>query len=146
MPVEIRLLGPGDAKVLERVAEDVFDGPVRPELAREFVGDDRHHLVVALDDGVIVGMVSAVHYIHPDKPAQLFINEVGVAPSHHRQGLGRRLLEAMLTHGRTLGCTDAWVGTEESNVPARRLYASAGGIEEPFLLYFFKLQDRGAPP
>ncbi len=141
MAVEVRLLGPGDAAVLDRVAEDVFDGPVRPDLAREFVGDDRHHLVVALDDGVVVGMVSAVHYIHPDKPAQLLINEVGVAPSHHRQGLGRQLLEAMLTHGRTLGCTAAWVSTEVSNAPARRLYASAGGNEETFLLYVFQLRD-----
>lgn len=56
--VAIRLLGPDDAGVLERVAEDVFDGPVDPRWTAEFLADARHELAVALDDGVVVGMAS----------------------------------------------------------------------------------------
>jgi aminoglycoside 6'-N-acetyltransferase I len=96
-------------------------------------------MVVAVHDGVVVGMVSAVDYVHPDKAPQLWINEVGVAPSHRRQGIGRRLLDAMLAHGRALGCTEAWLGTEEDNAAARRLYESAGSAAEPFVLYSFRL-------
>ena len=51
-----------------------------------------HVDVPALDAGVIVGFASGVHYVHPDKPAELWINEVGVAPTHQRQGIGRRLI------------------------------------------------------
>ena len=70
--ITVRLLGPTDAAILERVAADVFDKPVDGALAREFLDDPRHHLAVAIDaDGVVVGMASAVHYIHPDKAAQL---------------------------------------------------------------------------
>jgi ribosomal protein S18 acetylase RimI-like enzyme len=139
MAVTIRLLGPNDGAVFDRVAHGVFDLPVQSALTQEFLTDDRHHMMVALDDGEVVGMISAVHYVHPDKPAQLWINEVGVAPSHHRQGIGRLLLDAMLAHGRTLGCTEAWLGTEETNVAARRLYESAGAVAESFLLYEFPL-------
>jgi aminoglycoside 6'-N-acetyltransferase I len=145
VPIEIRRLRPGDGAVLARVADGVFDEPVSAGLTAEFLADPRHHLVVALDDGVVVGFVSAVDYVHPDKPRELWINEVGVAPSHQRRGIARRLLDAMLAHGRTLGCTEAWLGTEETNVAARRLYESAGGEGEPFVMYTFSLARAAEP-
>jgi aminoglycoside 6'-N-acetyltransferase I len=139
VPVEIRLLGPGDGGVLARVAPDVFDHEVDPRWAGRFLADPRHHLAVALDGGEVVGMVSALDYVHPDKAPQLWINEVSVAPTHRRRGLGRRLLQAMLAHGRSLGCTEAWLGTEPDNTPARRLYEGAGARAEEFVLYAWPL-------
>ena len=144
-PVEVRLVAVGDHALLARVADGVFDEPVDPRLTREFLDDPRHHLVLAIEQGVVVGFVSAVDYVHPDKPRQLWINEVGVAPSHQRRGIARRLLDAMLAHGRALGCTEAWLGTEETNVAARRLYESAGGTGEPFIVYAFDLSPRQEP-
>jgi aminoglycoside 6'-N-acetyltransferase I len=137
--IDVRLLGPNDLAVLDRVAEGVFDGAVDPRWARRFFADARHHLVVAIDDGVVVGMASAVDYVHPDKAPQLFVNELAVAPTHWRRGIAARMLGELLALGRTLGCTEAWVGTEESNAPARRLYESGGGVAEPFILYAFRL-------
>ena len=144
LPLEIRLVGPQDHELLQHVAPGVFDGPVDSRWTREFLADARHHLVVALDQGCVVGMVSAIHYVHPDKAPQLWINEVGVAPSHLRQGIGRQMLDAMLDHGRALGCTEAWVGTEETNEPAQHLYRSAGGTPDPFTLYSFNLEPDGS--
>jgi ribosomal protein S18 acetylase RimI-like enzyme len=143
MPIEIRLLGPGDGDVLDRVAPGVFDGSVQPRWTQEFLTDARHHLIVALEEGSVVGMVSALHYVHPDKAPQLWINEIGVAPSHQRRGIGRQLLDAILAYGRTLSCTEAWLGTEETNVAARRLYESAGGAAEAFVLYEFPFEAEG---
>ncbi len=105
MTLEYRILRAGDAAVLDRVADDVFDGQVQPALAREFLGDERHHLAVAIDDGIVVGFASGVHYVHPDKPAELWINEVGVAPTHLRRGLAQALLRMLFDAGRALGCT-----------------------------------------
>jgi len=138
MSIETRLLGRDDIAVFDRVAQDVFDRQVDPALAREFLDDPRHHMVVAIEDGVVVGMGSAVDYIHPDKPRQLWINEMGVAPSHQRRGIGKQILERLLAHGRDLGCTEAWLGTELENEPARRLYESAKGKAETFVLYSFE--------
>ena len=135
----IRLLGPADAPLLDRVAPGVFDNPIDPRRTAEFLADARHHMVVASIDGQVVGMASAVHYVHPDKPPELWVNEIGVAPAHQRQGIGKRLLRALFAHGRTLGCTEAWLGTEMTNFAARRLYAAAGGEEAPMVYVTFSL-------
>jgi len=137
--ITIRLLGRGDDAVLDHVASDVFDHAVDAALTREFLADPRHHLVVACAGATVVGMATALHYVHPDKPAELWINEVGVASSHRRQGIGTRMLDALLAHARALGCREAWVGTEESNVAARRLYAKARGREEAMVCVTFSL-------
>ena len=88
-------------------------------------------------------MASAVHYVHPDKAPELWINEIGVAPSHQGKGIGKRLLNALLAKARDLGCAEAWALTEEENTVARRLYRSMGGNEEPQRpVYFtFKLVE-----
>lgn len=61
MASEFRILSPDDAAVLDRVADDLFDSTIQQALVREFPGDARHHLAVAIDAGVVVGFVSAVH-------------------------------------------------------------------------------------
>jgi ribosomal protein S18 acetylase RimI-like enzyme len=139
--ITIKLLSANDIAVFDSVVEDVFDHPVQMDLAAEFLSDPRHHIAVALDGDVMVGMASAVHYVHPDKPAQLFINEVGVAPSHQRRGIASELIARLLAHGRALGCTEAWVAADEDNGPARALYAHVGGQEGPTraVIYTFPL-------
>lgn len=127
--MEIWLLRAGEEAILSHVAPDVFDNPVRAELAREFLDDPRHHIVVAIDEDVVVGFASAVHYVHPDKPTELWINEVGVAVTYRGRGIARQILETLLAHGRALGCHVAWVLTDIGNEAARALYASAGGTE-----------------
>ncbi len=129
MEIAICALGPADHKVLMHVAEDVFDHEVDPDLAREFLEDSRHHIVVAVDDGLVVGFVSAVHYVHPDARPQLWINEVSVAPTHRRRGLAKAMFRAMLDVGRAHQCTEAWVLTDRTNPMAMALYASVGGRE-----------------
>jgi ribosomal protein S18 acetylase RimI-like enzyme len=128
--VEIKLLTSADPHDLDNIADDVFDDPIVEPSAQEFLKDPRHRLVVALDHHVVVGFASAVIYLHPDKPApELWINEIGVAPTHQRQGIGKRILQAMLEEARQSGCTDAWVLTERENKAAMTLYRSAGGTE-----------------
>ena len=124
---EIRILEFGDDAILENVAPEVFDSALNPALVAEFLRDPRHHLAVAIDDGQVVGFASAVHYVHPDKPAELWINEVGVAPSHQGHGIGKAIIRTLLEHAKRLGCREAWVLTDRSNDPAMRLYASTGG-------------------
>lgn len=79
--------------------------------------------------------------MHPDKPPQIFINEVGVAGRAQGRGNGKRLVQAL--RGRELGCTEAWVATEEGNIAARALYASLQGQEDPerAVVYTFGLRD-----
>ena len=131
MSIEIRIVGSDESHLLGSVAQDLFDNPVEPDLVAAFFRQPNHHLCVALDGGVIVGFASGVVYVHPDKPPQLWINEVGVAPTHRRKGVGKALVGHLVSLGQELGCTEIWVATEGDNEPARALYRSAGGIETP---------------
>jgi len=128
---EVRILGSGDEALLQNVAPGVFDHALNPALVAEFLRDERHHLAVAIEDETVVGFASGVHYVHPDKPAELWINEVGVAPSHHRRGIGKAVIAALLERAKRLGCREAWVLTDRTNQAAMHLYASTGGKEAP---------------
>ena len=139
--IPIRLLGRHDGGVLARCAPDVFDEPIDSRLLEEFLADERHHLAVAVDDDWVVGMASAVHYVHPDKRPQMFINEVGVAPYYRRRGLARRLVQALMDEAKRLGCSEAWVLADASNEPARALYRTVGGEEadQPSIMFTFPI-------
>ena len=129
MGIEVKVLQRGDDRVLMSVAAEVFDKPIDARLTKEFLEDPRHHIAVAIDGGLVVGFASGVHYIHPDKPTELWINEVAVAPTHRRSGLGKAVIRALLEVGRAHNCKVAWVLTDRSNVAAMALYSSVGGTE-----------------
>ena len=148
MPIEIKLLAPGDDAVLQHVAPGVFDDPIHTARAAEFLADPRHHLVVAIDEGVVIGFVSAVRYVHPDKPApELWINEVSVAVAYRRRGLATRLLGRIFEQARTLGCAEAWVLTDRSNPAAMRLYNAASASDPPAdaVMFTFRLEGGATP-
>lgn len=144
--IEVRLLTATDLAVLDRVEADVFDYPVQRALAVQYLSTPGNLLAVATLSGVVVGMASAIAYVHPDKPLQLFINEVGVSARVQRQGVGKLLMHALLERGRIMGCTEAWVATEVDNEAARALYKSLSGIEDDdrAVVYTWQLGSQGA--
>jgi GNAT superfamily N-acetyltransferase len=128
----VRIAAPDDLPLLRQVADGVFDDAVVPSAAVAFLGSDRHHLAIAVEHDRVIGMASAVHYVHPDKPApELWINEVGVADSAQGRGVGRLLVDALAARGRALGCATMWVLTSRDNAAARALYAGRGGRLHP---------------
>lgn len=130
---------------LTKVADDVFDGPVQTEYAAAFLASSTHSMFLASDNGLVVGMISGVDYFHPDKPRQLWINELGVAGRWRRRGIARRLIEALLADARERGCTSAWVATEPDNEAARRCYLSiAGGKPHQDAVFYEWVFDTGA--
>jgi ribosomal protein S18 acetylase RimI-like enzyme len=141
--IEFKLLTPDDAKVLGRVAEDVFDAPIDAIRLSAYLAQPGHHMIVALHEGVVVGQTAAVVHRHPDKPTELYIDEVGVAADYRQQGIAGRMLEFMLAHGKAIGCEEAWVGTEPDNLPARALYEqrrqSGDADAESFVMYVYQL-------
>lgn len=143
--VTLHLVTPENAHLLGSVAPDVFDNEVRPDLLREFLDNPMNHLVVAVAGGTVVGMASAISYVHPDKPLQLFVNEVGVATAHRRRGIGKLLMDFLLDHAERLGCTDAWLGTEADNVAALALYRATRRRprEEQVVVFTYDLAGAG---
>ena len=137
--VEIRRLGPKDGAILDRIAPDMFDEPVRPDRLAACLAEPGHHLWVAILSGEVVAQAAAIVHRHPDKPTEFYIDEVGVTPALHRQGIARRMLDEMFAFARSIGCEEAWVGTEPDNAAARGLYERLGGKAGTFVMYEYEL-------
>jgi ribosomal protein S18 acetylase RimI-like enzyme len=134
----IRIVRLSHAAQLDKTDPDVFDNDIVPEHLEVFLGDPRHLMFIAQDGDLVVGMISAVEYFHPDKPPQLWINEVGVAGTYRSQGIGKRLVRAVLTEASARGIRYSWLGTDVDNKPAQACFAGAGDGLKPvqrFLLY-----------
>jgi ribosomal protein S18 acetylase RimI-like enzyme len=139
MEVELRRLGPGDAQVLDRVAAEVFDEPIRPERLAAYLAEPSYLMIVALVNGEVVGQVACALHRHPDKPTELYVDEVGVTPALQGRGIARRMIEDAFAWGRELGCEEAWVGTEPDNAAAIALYRGFGQVPVPIVMFEYDL-------
>lgn len=137
--IEIRRVGRDDRALFERVAAEVFDAPVDAKRLSAYLDAPGHYMILALSGGEVVGQVAAVVHRHPDKPTELYIDEVGVADGFRRRGVARGMMEAMLAWGRELGCEEWWVGTESENTAARGLYTKFAAEPEDFVMFVEEL-------
>jgi ribosomal protein S18 acetylase RimI-like enzyme len=122
MAFTMKRMQAGDEAVFDTIAPDVFDEPIHPDRMRAYLRAPGHLMVLALEGDLVVGQVAAVVHWHPDKPVELYIDEVGTASTHRRRGIARAMMDEMFAWGRELGCEDAWLGTELDNVEANGLY------------------------
>jgi ribosomal protein S18 acetylase RimI-like enzyme len=139
MSVELHRVTIDDVELFDRVADEVFDGPIVQERLRGYLAEPGHVMILAIEDGVVVGQCAAVIHRHPDKVTELYIDELGTAPSYQRQGIGRRMIDAMFEWGRELGCKESWLGTELDNVAANGLYRAIDGRHDTMAYYEFEL-------
>lgn len=142
--IVITRLGPGDEVVLAEMAEGVFDGPVRPALAKRFLETPHYRIVVARDGGLVVGMATGFTHFHPDKDEEFFVNELGVADAYRRRGIGLALMRALLEEARAMGAAVAWVGTERDNHAALALYRKLLGpddTEEAMSVFTYRIGE-----
>ena len=123
---EIHRITSRNAALLDSVAEEVFDERIDARCLQAYLADAAHLMLVAVEEGRVVGQCRAVVHLQPDQAPELYLDNLGVAPSHRRQGIARRLVAGMLALGRARGCRAAWVGTEVGNEPARALYRGFG--------------------
>jgi len=139
MPIHLRRMQAGDEPMFERIAPEVFDEPINADWLATYLATPGHLMLLAFDEATIVGQCTGVIQRHPDKPHELFVDELGTAETHRRQGIGSKLLAAMLDWGRELGCGEAWLTTDLDNEPAKALYSKLGGAGEQLTYFEFKL-------
>lgn len=129
MTVEILRAAPADLHRLSRVAPDVFDDEIRTDRAAAYLANPSSLMLLAVDDGQVVGQIRGAVIHHPDAADELYIENLGVTPALRRQGIATLLLAGLMDWARELGCQEAWVGTEVDNEAARGLYAKLGDVE-----------------
>ncbi len=120
--IDILQITPQNAHVLDAIAPDVFDADILPAHLAGFLAQANHFIAVAVADGITIGQIRSMVQHQPDAPPVLYIDNLGVAPAHQRQGIARRLVEHALTWGAAQACAEAWVATELVNHPALALY------------------------
>jgi aminoglycoside 6'-N-acetyltransferase I len=138
MMTEIVRIGPAQARLLERVADDVFDEAIDPARVAAYLAEPNHLMVLAVSGGEVIGQARGMVHRHPDLPTELYIDNLGVAEDRRREGIATRMLDDLVAWGREQGCEEAWVGTEVDNVPARTLYERRGSEAETFVPYFYE--------
>ena len=139
MTITLKRMQPGDDLDFTEIAPDVFDEPINLERLAAYLDEPGHLMILAFEDERVVGQCAAVIHRHPDKLTELYVDEVGTASTHLRQGIATSMLEAMFAWGRELGCHEAWLGTELDNDAANALYAKIGGKGEKMAYYEFEL-------
>lgn len=135
--IATRLIGEADLDLLVSADISVFDNPIDPALAKAYLAHADYLIALATDGDKVVGMATGLFYFHPDKHPEFYVNEVGVAESHQRLGIGKRLMTVLLDAVKARGVTYAWVATETDNSPARALYEAIGG--KSFDMVYFEL-------
>lgn len=138
--IDVRRIDEAGVATLRKVDDDIFDEAIDPAHFATYLAQPQNLLIVALDGDLVIGQCQAVMHTHPDQPPTLYLDNLGVAPSHRRRGIARRLVTEMMAWGRERGCAEAWVATEPDNVEARALYASLKGEPvEDVVYYAYKL-------
>jgi ribosomal protein S18 acetylase RimI-like enzyme len=124
--VVVKRLRPGDEAEAQRF-DAAFDQTVERDLATRYLADDRHHLVAAYADGEPAGVATATEILRPDKPPELFLNELAVIPAFRRRGVASALLAEIKGLAAERGCVTIWVLTDEDNEGGMATYRGAGG-------------------
>ena len=124
--VVVKRLGPGDEAEAQRF-DEAFDAAVEPDLAARYLADQRHHLLGAYAEGEPAGVATATEILRPDKPPELFLNELVVMPAFRRRGVASSLLAEIKRLAADCGCVTIWVLTEEDNEGGMATYRTAGG-------------------
>ena len=135
-PITIRSLGPEDAFVLDRVRSGVFDDTLDPARVWAFLATRVNEIVVALDQGEVIGFAYGTMQLRPDKATEFFVNDLGVHEEYRRRGVARRLMQRLCDRAIDRGCAGVWVLTDIENGPGRGFYEATGGAETAGVLMF----------
>ena len=146
--VVVRRLGPGDESVLALLAQEDADFDLEGEGAREaplgapeasaFLSNPDLLTWAAFAGQEVVGFVFC-HLLRMRKePArELLLYEIGVRSRWRRQGVGRRLVAAMVDWMRAEGIVTAWVLAGHEG--AERFYEACGFGPGPGPATYFEL-------
>ena len=135
MPVAIHPITPANAALLAHVDPDVFDHAIDPAHLAAYVAAPLHAMFIAMEDGLVVGQIRGCVHLQPDRAADLYIDNLGTAPSHQRRGVASAMMKAMLDWGRTQGCVYAWVATETDNEQAKGFYAAQSFTHDTMAMF-----------
>lgn len=121
--------------LLHSIAPEVFDESITGEYLTGYLASPHTMLYLAFHNHKIIGQIQAFIQLHPDKPADLYIDNLGVTPEFQRYGVGTQLIAAVLKAGRERGCRSAWLSAEADNEVVRAFYTAQSFRGKTMLLF-----------
>ncbi len=120
--VVVELMKVGDLPEVQVIERESFSTPWPPHAYRQEIETNRlAHYIVARYDDVIVGFAGIWLLVD-----EAHVTTFATRRAWRRQGIGERLLLALLDLARTRGAHEATLEVRPSNLPARRLYEKYG--------------------
>lgn len=119
--MKIRELTAADVEAVSRIEQETFSMPWSPRDFLEMVEADYAYYYVAEVEGEIVGCCGIRNIAGEGE-----ITNVVVASGFRGRGIGRMLMEHMLTEASCHGMRDCTLEVRVSNTPAIHLYESLG--------------------
>lgn len=114
-----------DAPVIAALEKVCFSCPYSESSLAEMLASPLHpSFLLQNEEGETVG-----YLLGQAIPPEGDLLRVAVHPALRRQGGGRALIEAFLTHLRAQGCTVCFLDVREHNLAAQALYISYGFTE-----------------
>jgi ribosomal protein S18 acetylase RimI-like enzyme len=118
------------AESVQRFVED----NLTPARFEEYIADDTRAVLLAEDDGSVVGYAMLVHGEPYDADARVVVrhrpttelSKIYVLPNAHGGGVAGRLLDAVIGEARAVGARGIWLGTNQANGRAQRFYEKSG--------------------
>ena len=135
MPVIIRHAGPGDEPAVVELVQELaiaadYPTPIDEHYVRHYLASPVSDLLLAVDDGAPVGLLS--YAIVPGlfhAADSGIIEALVVAEGRRSEGIGRQLLTAGVRKLEEAGCAEISISVEAGNEAAQKLYLDAGLTE-----------------
>ncbi|MCF6211699.1 MAG: GNAT family N-acetyltransferase [Gammaproteobacteria bacterium] len=83
-------------------------------------------MLLAINEGLVIGQVMAVVHRHPDKTTELYIDDLAVSERFQRRNIATQMVRKLFAMGIERGCEEVWVATELNNTSAKKIYGSLG--------------------
>lgn len=129
----VRRLKPEDAQLAERAinllkpARERDYEDVTPDRMRDFLGEEKNILIVALKERSPVGFVLAYLLDRVDRnQTMILLYEIMVSDRHRDHGCGKKMINELKKIGCDLKVMEIWVLTDKTNSAAIGLFESTG--------------------
>lgn len=148
--MEIKKVRKGDAAIINDILANHIDSsnkrdelPTKEHLEK-LLEDDRCYLFAAIIEDTVVGY--ALVYRFPSLYASenlAYLYDIEVSQDHRRKGIGRGLVETLISHLKDDDVKELWLGTGVDNIEGQSLFSATGAIktEETFNDYTYYLTD-----
>ena len=148
MKVEIYQLAQHDTrsftKLLTLFAEvfemERFTPPTEEHLEDLLSKETFFAFTASVSDQIVGGVTCYMLDQYYNTSPYMYIFDLAVHPRYQRLGFGRRLLQAVIERGKSLGAEEVFVQADDIDIHALEFYRASGGLAEKVTHFTYSLK------